>query len=285
MRWGGPLLSVANTFGARQPGRSNHASRACSKPPRPSRRLPAWHRDRRGLRLLGRVAVRRAPDHSIAKPLTHPSEAMAPVTQERQTDPLAIDLRPPSKPAAAPAAPASPLIALRDDWLRGDNSPDAGVDVHMHPLTLRFDDKDLEREFEEEYFIRTLGQARLALIVGLVLYSVYGFVDVFLAPEQLPQIWLIRYVVVAPAALAGLGFSYSKNFRRFRDLAMTLVILVALLGIIGMTSIIPQPISSLYDVGLFMVIVYAFTLVRLSTLYALVIAAFTLGVYPIAALT
>jgi len=210
---------------------------------------------------------------------------MAPVTQERQTDPLAIDLRPPSKPAAAPAAPASPLIALRDDWLRGDNSPDAGVDVHMHPLTLRFDDKDLEREFEEEYFTRTLGQARLALIVGLVLYSVYGFVDVFLAPEQLPQIWLIRYVVVAPAALAGLGFSYSKNFRRFRDLAMTLVILVALLGIIGMTSIIPQPISSLYDVGLFMVIVYAFTLVRLSTLYALVIAAFTLGVYPIAAVT
>src|SRR5207237_356915 len=141
------------------------------------------------------------------------------------------------------------------------------------------------REFGEEYFSRTLGQARLALIVGLVLYSVYGFVDVFLAPEQLPQIWLIRYVVVAPAALAGLWFSYSKNFRRFRDLALTLVILVALLGIIGMTSIIPQPISSLYDVGLFMVIVYAFTLVRLSTLYALVIAAFTLGVYPIAAVT
>src|SRR5437868_11780757 len=144
---------------------------------------------------------------------------MAPVTLDQSTDPLTINMRPPAKLVAAPAGPASPLLALRDDWLRGDNSPDAGVDVHMHPLTLRFDDKDQEREFEEEYFTRTLGQTRLALIVGLVLYSVYGLVDMFLAPEQLPQIWLIRYVVVAPAALAGLGFSYSKNFRRFRDLA------------------------------------------------------------------
>lgn len=207
---------------------------------------------------------------------------MAPVTLDQKTDPLAINMRPPAKPAVPPSA-ASPLIALRDDWLRGDNSPDADVDVHMHPLTLRFDDKDLEREFEEEYFTRTLSQARMALIVGVLLYSVYGAVDVFLAPEQLPKIWLIRYLIVAPAALAGLWFSYTRHFRRFRDLALSLVILVALLGIIGMTSLIPQPISSLYDVGLFLIIVYAFTLVRLSAVYALVIAALTVGVYPLAA--
>ena len=213
---------------------------------------------------------------------------MAPGTLHQQNDPLAINLQPPPKIAAAPplpaATPVNPILALRDDWLRGDNSMDFDLDVHMHPLTLRFDDKDLEREFEDEYFTRTLSQARMALVVGLLLYSVYGAVDVFLAPEQLPKIWLIRYLVVAPAALAGLWFSYSKHFRRYRDLALTLVILVALAGIVGMTSIIPQPISSLYDVGLFMVIVYAFTLVRLSVHYAFAVAAFTLGVYPLAAI-
>src|SRR4051812_19503578 len=215
---------------------------------------------------------------------------MAPVTMEPQTDTVTANLLSPPKVTAAPAAPSTaanpgvnPIAALRDDWLRGDNSPDADVDVRMHPLTLRFDDKDLEREFEDEYFTRTLSQSRMALVVGLLLYSLYGAVDLFLAPEQLPMIWAIRYLVVAPAALGALWFSYSKHFRPYRDLALTVVILVALVGIVAMTSIIPQPISSLYDVGLFMVIVYAFTLVRVSSAYAFVIAAFTLGLYPLAA--
>ena len=41
--------------------------------------------------------------------------------------------------------------------------------------------------------------------------------------------------------------------------------------------------SGLYDVGLFMVIVYAFTLVRLSVPYLVAISAFTLAAYPLAA--
>ena len=214
---------------------------------------------------------------------------MAPVSLDPKNQLLGYNpLSTPAQGTPAVSAPAAsslnPILALRDDWLRGDNSPDADVDVQMHPLTLRFADKSLEREFEEEYHTRTLTQARLALVVGVLLYSTYGVVDLFLAPEQRPQIWIIRYLIVAPAALAALWFSYSRHFRRYRDLALTLVILVALLGIIGMTSIIPQPISSLYDVGLFMIIVYAFTLVRLSAVYALIVAAFTLAVYPVAAL-
>ena len=205
---------------------------------------------------------------------------MSPITLETKPDPLAIDMRPPAK---VPPSPINPIIAMREDWLSGD-SLESEVQVHMHPVTLRFDDKDLEREFQDEFFARTLGQSRVALVVGLLLYSVYGVVDVFLAREQLPFIWVLRYLVVAPAALIGLWFSYSKYFRRYRDLALTLVVLVALGGIIGMTSVTPQPVSRLYEVGLFMVIVYAFTLVRLSIPYAIVVAAFTLAVYPIATL-
>ena len=176
-----------------------------------------------------------------------------------------------------------PILDLQSEWLRGDNSPDADVDVKMHPLTLRFADPDLEKAFEEEYFTRTLIQVRWALIVGLLLYSVYGVVDNWLAPQHRYQIWLIRYVLVAPAVLAGLAFTFSRHFRKYRDLAISIVILIALIGIIGMTSIIPQPTSGLYDVGLFMIIVYAFTLVRLSVPYAFSIAALTLAIYPLAA--
>ena len=56
----------------------------------------------------------------------------------------------------------------------------------MIPVTLRFEDRDLEREFEEEYYARTLIQARWAIIVGVALYSVYGMADFWLAPGAAP---------------------------------------------------------------------------------------------------
>ena len=177
-----------------------------------------------------------------------------------------------------------PLLALPSEWLRGDNAPDAGADVRMHPLTLRFDDPQLEAAFEEEYFDRTLIQVRWALIVGMLLYSIYGFVDTWLAYEQREQIWAIRYALVAPAALLCLLFSRTALFRKYRDLAVSMVIFIALLGIIGMMTLAPPPANNLYEIGLFMVIVYAFTLVRLSVPYAVGISALTLGVYLLTAL-
>ncbi|HKR08295.1 MAG TPA: serine/threonine-protein kinase [Gemmatimonadaceae bacterium] len=212
---------------------------------------------------------------------------MAPVTVDRDTttDSLTLDYRPPVKaPAVNPLGPLAPLTSLREDWLRGDTEPDTDIQFRMHPVTLRFEDRDLEREFEEEYFARTLVQVRLALVVGVMLYSVYGIVDFWLAPSQRTQIWIIRYLIVAPVALAVLWFSYRPNFRRFRDLSLFVVIMVAQLGIVGMTSLTPQPMSSLYDVGLFMVIMYAFTLVRLTVVWGIAVALFTLAIYPTAAL-
>src|SRR5690349_1108262 len=213
---------------------------------------------------------------------------MSPLTTERDTtQSLTLDLRPPARPVAPPpgVTPIRPLDAIRDEWLRGDNAPDVDIDVRMHPVTLRFDDKDLEREFQDEYYDRTLVQVRLALVVGALLYGLYGIVDFWLAPLQRTTIWAIRYLVVAPAALVALGFSYNKHFRRYRESTLTLVILIAQLGIVGMTAITPQPMSSLYDIGLFMVIVYAFALVRLSVPFGIAIAASTVAIYPIAAIS
>src|SRR6476659_9173059 len=113
---------------------------------------------------------------------------MSPVTAQRPIDSLRIDL---SRPVQTIATQVGPLTALRDDWLRGDNALDVDIGVRMHPVTLRFDDKDLEREFAEEYHARTLVQVRLALVVGMLLYGSYGLIDFLLAPLQRPQIWII----------------------------------------------------------------------------------------------
>ena len=52
----------------------------------------------------------------------------------------------PGEPAPPVPAPAiNPILDLRPSWLRGDSTfdADAELDVRMHPLTLRFDDKNL----------------------------------------------------------------------------------------------------------------------------------------------
>ena len=212
---------------------------------------------------------------------------MSPATTDRDTQSLTLDLRPPPvKAVVAPAVatPVRPLEVIRDEWLRGDNAPDVDIEVRMHPVTLRFEDKDLEREFQEEYYERTLTQVRLSLVVGALLYGLYGIVDFWLAPLQRTTIWAIRYLVVAPAALLVLWFSHSAHFRRYREMSLTLVILIAQLGIVAMAAITPQPMSSLYDIGLFMVIVYAFALVRLSVAYGIGIALYTVAIFPVAAI-
>jgi tRNA A-37 threonylcarbamoyl transferase component Bud32 len=207
--------------------------------------------------------------------------SLSPSAQETKTDPLVFTTG--EAAVQTVTTPGSPILDLRSDWLRGDNSPDADVDVRMHLLTLRFDDKDLEKEFADEYYARTVTQVRLNLVLGLFLYSAYGVVDAWLAYEQRWQIWLIRYLIVAPAILVCLALSYTSHFRKYREPSVSVMILLAMLGVIRMTSILPQPTSALYDVGLFMVIVYAFTLVRLSTPYAFAIGALTLAIYPAAA--
>jgi len=181
--------------------------------------------------------------------------------------------------------PPTGLLGSSPEWLKADSSPDEGINVRMHPLTLRFADDDLEAEFEDGYHLRTLAQARWAIVLGLLLYSAYGVIDFWLAPEQRLQIWFIRYAIVLPAGLLCLAFTHTRHFRKHRDLTLSFLIVIALLGIIAMTAITPRPTNSLYDVGLFMVIVYAFTLVRLSVPYAVAISALTLGFYLTAGLT
>jgi len=153
----------------------------------------------------------------------------------------------------------------------------------MHPFTLRFESA-LEEEFEDEYFVRTLGQVRLAIVLGVFLYAVFGILDLWIAAEQRRQLWFIRYAIVAPALLAALWFSFTPAFRRYRERVLAFVVIVASLGIVAMTSIIPPPGSYLYYAGLLLVVMYTFTLVRLNVWYASTLAGITVVAYLTVAL-
>ena len=162
-------------------------------------------------------------------------------------------------------------------WEEGDNSPEASAVVRMHPVTLRFDG-ERETEFTDEYFERTLVQVRLALLLAISLYLVFGVLDTWTAPAQMTRLWIIRGVVT-PLILATFAFTYSPSFLRCRDEVLAAMTIIASLGIVIMTAIIPPPGSYLYYAGLLLAIMFAFTLVRMKVPYATLVSAITIVSY------
>jgi hypothetical protein len=159
-----------------------------------------------------------------------------------------------------------------------DERPDTSARVRIHPFTLRFE-RGLEQEFESEYHARTLGVVRFALILAIALYTLFGILDVLMAPDQRRVLWTIRYAVVVPLVLAALAFSYHPAFDRWRTPVLWSATLIASLGIVVMTSIIPPPASYLYYAGLLLALQFTFTLIRLNVVHATVLSCITILAY------
>jgi diguanylate cyclase (GGDEF)-like protein len=132
---------------------------------------------------------------------------------------------------------------------------------------LRFPEA-LESSFNEYYRTNTLKHLRVALLTGLFLYAVFGMVDLMLLPADRMHMWFIRYAVVCPTIAAGLAFTYASRFRRFLQPAISLVMLVASLGIVAMVYFDPTPAKNYYYSGILLLIMGAFTFVSLRFLYA-----------------
>lgn len=142
----------------------------------------------------------------------------------------------------------------------------------------------LESAFNEYYCSNTLKHVRVALLTGLLLYGVFGLVDLILAPADRAHMWIIRYAVVCPAIAAGLGFTYLTRFRRFMQPVLSLVMLVGSLGIVSMVYFDPTPSKNYYYSGILLLIMGAFTFVSLRSPYAISWALVTTLAYEMVAI-
>ncbi|MGH7636220.1 MAG: serine/threonine-protein kinase [Gemmatimonadaceae bacterium] len=156
------------------------------------------------------------------------------------------------------------------------------VETRMHPVTLNFE-PGLEREFRVEYHERTLPVVRLALVLGILLYSIFGILDALIAPDQRYDLWLIRFAFVVPAMAGTLAFTWADSFQRFREPVLFVSMLFAALGIVAMTAIIPRPGSYLYYAGLLLAVMYAFSLLRLRLVSATAATLATIVSYVVTA--
>ncbi|HKY53514.1 MAG TPA: adenylate/guanylate cyclase domain-containing protein [Anaerolineales bacterium] len=135
---------------------------------------------------------------------------------------------------------------------------------------LRFP-KEIETQFQEDYHVNTVATTRLALVLGLILYSLFGIVDIYAVPFSRDSVWFIRFMVVTPVILIALSLTYSERFQKHTQLLMGIVIAVSGLGIVAMIAITREAEfgSRFYFTGLILISMWAYALSRLRFWYAI----------------
>jgi signal transduction histidine kinase len=156
--------------------------------------------------------------------------------------------------------------------------------LKLRSFRLSFVDPEIERKFAAEHLSKSLPFIRLAILAGALLYSLFGLLDVFIVPNNLTEVWLIRYAFVSPSLIAIVIFTYSRHFHRVAQLTLALGMLIPGLGILGMIATIDPPGSYLYYAGLTLVIIYYTSLCALRYLYAAAIAILLFASYHLIAL-
>ncbi|MGZ8440633.1 MAG: hypothetical protein ACXWXD_07605, partial [Candidatus Deferrimicrobiaceae bacterium] len=112
-------------------------------------------------------------------------------------------------------------------------------DLSRSATRLRFPG-DTEMAFRRYYSRNSIVIVRVALILTIVLFRLFGILSIHAAPFSKQAIWFIRFAVVIPALIDVLVFSFHPYFLRIFQPMMILVVLIVSTGILHGASGICQ---------------------------------------------
>ena len=137
-----------------------------------------------------------------------------------------------------------------------------------NPLTLVFRNRALEREFQRDYFEKSLWAARAAFALALLLVAAFGILDLWVFPDDYPTVWAIRYGVACPVIAALLAFSFTRAFERRMQAALAAGVMIVAICIIAFTVVGKPPGSHLYYAGLMLVFMFTYIIGRVQVVPA-----------------
>ena len=134
---------------------------------------------------------------------------------------------------------------------------------------LRFPE-DIENQFREEYRVNTISATRIAMALGIVLFSLFGILDNYAVPISKHFVWFIRYAVVDPLLIFIFIATYIKQFQKYIQPLVSIGIAVTGLGIVSIITVAREAEfgSKFYFGGLLLVSMWAYSLARLRFRYA-----------------
>jgi class 3 adenylate cyclase len=130
--------------------------------------------------------------------------------------------------------------------------------------------EEVETHFREDYFANTISSTRIALLLGIVLYALFGILDYFALPLSRQSAWIIRYGLVVPLFVLTLSISYVEELQEYVQPATCFSAIMAGLGVSYMIAITNEIEfgNRFYVTGLLLISVWSYSLARLRFGYA-----------------
>ncbi len=158
----------------------------------------------------------------------------------------------------------------RKDPISGHACTPGSFKLRVDPFTLSFrgDLEHLESRFHQNYFESNLRHLRLCHLVAILFYGLTGFLENFLFPEAMSALWTVRYGVVTPLFIIGLGFTYTKYYKKYWYSISAVYILATGGGFVMMIILGPKPDMFAYYVGIIIALFFGYALIRERFIYA-----------------
>ncbi|MCU4176961.1 histidine kinase dimerization/phospho-acceptor domain-containing protein [Carboxylicivirga sp. N1Y90] len=118
-------------------------------------------------------------------------------------------------------------------------------------ITLSFPEQ-IEKLFRTKYYIDSIAQVRIALLLVMFLYGMFGILDSMIFPQYAHYFFAIRFFVVIPLSIVVILLSYTKVFQKVWQFLLLVCFIVGGSGIIAMTMFEPENYA--YYAGMMLVI-------------------------------
>ena len=131
----------------------------------------------------------------------------------------------------------------------------------------------LEKLYRKDTYKSDLSYIRIMLVLCVLFYSVFGFLDLVIDIPYRSQFFMIRFGIVNPIFLLGFALSFHRKFEKIHQFVLFVAYVSAGFGIVAMLILLPGNFS--YYGGLFLIFAVGHFMTRLywnySTLASVVI--------------
>ncbi|MDY0077994.1 MAG: response regulator [Bacteroidales bacterium] len=154
-------------------------------------------------------------------------------------------------------------------------------EMQLNKLTLAFPQK-FEKIFLKQYYLDSVFQFRIAFILVMLLYGIFGYLDTYLNPKFTVVFFVIRYLIVIPILGTVFLLSFSKIFQQIWQGLLFLSFIVAGTGISVMTMLVPENYA--YYGGLMLIFTAGYFFIKLRFFLATLAGFSTLILFNIGAI-
>ena len=125
--------------------------------------------------------------------------------------------------------------------------------AELNPATLSFKNPQLEKHYHQYDLLRVRRQSRIALVVGGVLYGLYGVMDYLFIPSNDFIKALYLHVMALMIAFSVFALTYAPNFSRFNQHLLFVAGFFAGFGLLGKMTYLPPAAISLFYAGIILI--------------------------------